>query len=789
MQRRIAFLWIACTAILTWVLNTSFGSIPAIGTFLDPISGFWRNAETKPFNTELTLRSGVREPVSVVFDSLDIPHVFATNDYDLYFAQGYLVARDRLWQMDFSTRAAAGRLSEILGPRALEYDKYQRRTGMTDGAHAFMQAFLTDDAYGAAVAAYADGVNAYILSLKPRDFPIEYKLLGFEPEPWSPLKTAYMVMNLTRTLSFSSSAVSMSNTRNLFGDEFMDHFFPFYPKGTEPIIPADTRWNFTPVPIPIAPDSRPMSSGTSPILPEKDHGIGSNNWAVHGSRTKSGHPILANDPHLDLTLPSIWYLAQLSLPGHSAKGVTFPGVPDVVLGFNEHSAWGATNVGNSALDVYALQLRNDATEYFHDGQWKPTTLKTEVIHVKGEPNVIDSVYYTHHGPIVYREGEKPYERRFETGQAIRWTGFTAEQPFKTFYLINRAKNYDDFKAALAYFDSPPQNLVFADRNGDVAIHLAGQFPLKWKGQGRYVSDGSDPRYDWAGWIPKEHNPFTHNPSRGFVSSANQHSVDPNYPYYLEWDYAPFTRGNVINEELSAVTDVVPDDMRRLQMNTRNRYAELVLDVLLATIDRSQLNPDELAGLDSLSSWSRRNDRDLVGPTIFSKWWSALHSNIWTDVYPEQGYFKRPNDQNTIQLILDDPNSQWLNGDAPFAERVTSTYRTSFEKLDPETMSWWHHLDASVDHILGLDSFGTGRLYASGDKQSVLALNGSNGPSWRLVAELGDSVVARGIYPGGQSGNPGSPRYMNFVADWAEGRLYPLPIMKQGVHPTITFIPN
>lgn len=806
MKRFIAIGWLIATVAITWVLNTPIGSVPALGAFLNPSDGFWRNAETAPFNASTTLTAGVQAPVSIVFDEHDIPHIFAENNHDLYFAQGYIVARDRLWQMDFSTRAASGRLSEVLGERALNYDRYQRRSGMTDGANAFLEAFMADAEYSVAVTAYAAGVNAYIQSLKPRDYPVEYKLLGFAPEEWTPLKTAFMVMNLNRTLSFHSSAVSMTHTRNRMGDAFMDQFFPYYPKDTDPIIPAGTNWDFVPLPIPAMLETRPISAlGPEGSLPEKDHGIGSNNWAVSPERSASGNALLANDPHLNLTLPSIWYMIQLGTDEFTAKGVTFPGVPDVVLGFNEHAAWGSTNVGNSALDVYALQLRDNGREYFHDGEWRPTTMKTETIAVKGGKAVIDTVYYTHQGPIVYREGEAKLTETFEAGQAIRWSGFIVKHAFKTFYLINRAKDYEDFKASLTYFDSPPQNLVFADRDGTISIHLAGLFPLKWKGQGRYVSDGSDPAYDWAGFIPKEHNPYTTNPKRGWVSSANQHSVDPSYPYYMEWDYAPFTRGNLINDELSRLTAATPDDMRRLMMNTRNRYAELVLDTLLVKVDAASLTSAESAALDSLRAWNRRNDRELVGPTLFSTWFDALHANIWNDAYPpDDKRFKRPNIANTIQHILDEPDSPWLNGNTPFPDRVTASFKKAIADLTDthgamdEDWAWWKTLNGHVPHLLGLDSFGSGVLYASGDKQSILALNGSHGPSWRLVAELGDTVKAQGIFPGGQSGNPGSPRYMNFLNDWVEGVLYPLPLMERNeggggsVPPrqsTITIKPN
>lgn len=778
MNRLLPIVQVVLLAAVTWALNTPLGGIPALGAFLDPMNGFWRNAETRPPDTRLMLTDGMSQPVTVEYDDHGIPHIYAETEADLYRAQGYVMARDRLFQMDFSTRAAAGRLSEVLGSRSLGFDRYQRRIGMGIGAERFLEALAKDTSYMAAVEAYAAGVNAYIATLKPHQYPLEYKLLGFQPEPWSSKKTAYMVMNLNKTLSFGTSAVGLSNTRTLLGADFVDRMYPYIPVQVEPIIPAGTRWEFAPVTVPEAPVSDPISQYSDMRIPESNPNIGSNNWAVHGSKTASGKPILANDPHLDLTLPSIWYLLQLTTPTHSAKGVGFPGVPDVILGFNEHIAWGATNVGNSALDVYALTLRNGATEYLHDGDWKPTGIRVEEIRVKGRPTVIDTVFTTHHGPIVVRDGETPYSRSFEAAQAIRWTGHLIDQPFKTFYLLNRARTYDDFKASLAFMDNPPQNLVYADRSGNIALHLAGRFPLKWHGQGRFVSDGTDPRYDWAGWIPKAHNPFVANPSRGFVSSANQHSTDAAYPYYFEWDFAPVNRGRVINDELSRMTDITPDDMRRLQMNTRSYFAETVLDTLLARLDVDALSGVHRQAIDTLRAWNKRNDRESGGPTLFNLWWSAIHTSIWNAHFPVQERYKKPSDQNTIQLILDDPDHAWLNTGKPLNAHIQDAFTATVDALDGD-WAWWRHLEGRADHLLGIPSLGTGVLYAGGDKNSVLALNGANGPSWRLVAEMGDSaVVAMGIYPGGQSGNPGSPRYNNFTADWAEGRLYPLPLRRK-----------
>ncbi|RYY35005.1 MAG: penicillin acylase family protein, partial [Sphingobacteriaceae bacterium] len=344
MQYVKAILSLAVTIALLWALQNKFGDIPPVGKLLNPVSGFWQNAESKNFVDEAELKlPGLKGRVTILFDEHRIPHIFAENDHDAYYAQGYITARDRLWQMDIQTRSASGRLAEVVGPKALEVDRNKRRMGMVYGAENTLKGMQQDKEVWEGAVAYADGINAYIAQLSPKDYPLEYKLLDYAPEKWTPINSAFLLKLMSNTLAGGSDQFAMTNTLNKFGTDVIKELFPNRPLHDEPIIPAGTKWNFSPVEIP-KPSKSFIAQMTEHKMPEKQEGIGSNNWAISGSKAASGYPILANDPHLNLTYPSIWYQVQLVTPTMNVYGVALPGAPGVVIGFNKKISWGVTNV-------------------------------------------------------------------------------------------------------------------------------------------------------------------------------------------------------------------------------------------------------------------------------------------------------------------------------------------------------------------------------------------------------------------------------------------------------------
>lgn len=771
-------------------LNTQFGTIPPLGKFFDPDAGFWANAELSLPNSDDFSFDELTGEVSVFFDERRVPHIFADNEYDLYFAQGYVTARDRLFQMEMQTYDAAGRLSENLGERTLSRDMGTRRLGMPYGAEKALEENKKDPEIFASLKAYSDGVNAYISSLSPKDYPVEYKILDFAPEEWTPLKTAQMLKNMTRILAAGSQDDRTSNTAMYFGDEFIEKFFSTKPALNDPIVPPTKEWDFERIPVQ-APDTlfKPASAVELKSF-QRPEGIGSNNWAVSGSKTESGYPILSNDPHLSLTLPSIWYEVQLHAPGLNTYGVSLQGVPGVIIGFNENTTWGTTNTGADVMDWYEIKFRDASKkEYWHDNQWKPTTTRIEEVKVKGQETVVDTVFYTHHGPVTkvesdINEGRKPVYH------ALRWIAHEYSNDLRNFYEFNRAKTYSDFEEAVKYWTAPAQNFVFATNEGDIGVYVSGKFPNKWEYQGRTVSDGTDPLYDWQGWIPTEQNPNIKNPERGFVSSANQESAAPDYPYYLEDDYAPYERGRRINDLLAGMNDITKEDIQEMQMDDYSYHASSILPQLLEWVNRDSLNNDEIEILTAVGNWNYYNSSDLRAPGVFRWWWSNLYSGIFNDEYRStEATLRYPSRDRVIEVMKAEPDFAFFDNietekNETREDVVTDTFKETVRELTNfygefgDNWNWGIMINNDFDHIAFIPGFGAENVYSSGGSESINATRNSWGPSWRMVVEVGPEVKGYGVYPGGASGNPGSPNYDSMLESWRTGELYELKFLKE-----------
>jgi penicillin amidase len=781
-------LTLALAGLLTFSLNTKWGSIPPLGKFMDPFQGFWKNAESKTTSSEREFAlDGLKAEVSVQFDDQRIPHIFADNNHDLYYTQGYLTAKDRLWQMDFQTRFAAGRLSEVIGPKALELDRFQRRMGMSYGAENMTRAMMADPEIAEIMQAYADGVNAYINSLKPGEYPIEFKILDYKPEAWTPLNSALLLKLMSATLASGSNEFYMSNILNKYGNEVVADLFPDYPYREDPIVPKGTKWQFNALKIPKAPEGNPVSGNATIKTKEKEEGIGSNNWALSASKTSTGYPMLANDPHLDLTLPAIWYQVQLVNPSMNVCGVSIPGAPGVIIGFNQKVAWGVTNVASDVLDWYQVQFKDKSHQtYLYNNEWKPVKTRVETIQVRGGETVSDTVYYTHHGPVVYLQNQKPKDfakaNNIPEGYALRWIAHDESNDVRTFYMLNKANNYDDYRKALTYFTAPAQNFLFASIDNDIAITPNGYFPLKWKTQGKFLLDGGNPANDWQGRIPAEQNPTVKNPPRGFVSSANQFSTDPTYPYYLNWEFSGYERGHRINKRLTVMTKATVDSLRNLQNDNYSILAENILSTLVSGVDQTKLNAEEKKAFSLVSKWNKFYDAKEIGASIFEIWQKQVQKEIWDDEFGgKNSPMRYPSRDRTVQLLLAEPTAKWYdNTNTPQKETkndiLLKSFKFSVDSLKrgygPMSDQWqWANVKHThVPHLAKIAGFGTKTLFNGGSKTSVNATSESNGPSWRMIIALGKDLKAYGVYPGGESGNPGSFYYDDMVNTWSEGRL-------------------
>jgi penicillin amidase len=777
------FICLGISVALAVVLSLPIGQAPPLGALLSPFHGFWQNAYSEDdLALDQVALSGLSVPVEVLYDEHLIPHLFAANEKDLFQVQGFVTAQHRLWQMEFQTMAAAGRLSEIVGPQALDYDRMQRRKGLTFGAEAGLVYIQKEDPETfRLIVAYAEGVNQYISSLTDGRLPLEYKLLNYRPEPWSAYKTVLLLKYMADML-VGDKDLEFTNLRQLIGAEWMEKLFPDFPTENDPVIEASKKWLFQPLPVTkpeniIYPDSTLLIDP----LPSPESGIGSNNWAISGKKTKNGHPILANDPHLSLNMPSLWYAMQLSTPEYSVKGATLPGALGVISGFNESIAWGVTNATRDLRDWYAITFKGvEREEYFYDGQWRQSEKGIEEIKVKNEISYFDTIIYTHYGPVVYDDSFRANGQKVNF--ALKWTAHDGSNEQRTFLALNRGKDHDDFLEALDHYVAPAQNFVFASSSGDIAIKVQGKFPLKWEGQGKYLMDGSNPAFEWQGFIPSDQNPSTLNPERGFVSSANQHSVDPSYPYYIFDPSFEHYRNRRLNNRLKELTRISIEDMKALQFDNFHLHASEALPVMLAFLleeRTSPLIPEEEGLLKELQKWNFYTSPRQSEPPLFTEWWNALEEMVWGKWKKAGRPVLFPNNYQTTQLLREEPESNIFDDpDTPKKETggywVEQSFKTMAKTIRErrekgEDPSWAAYKKTSIQHLVpNFKAFGYFNVPTGGGRGVLNATSERHGASWRMVVEMGEEVKAFGIYPGGQSGNPGSKFYGNFIKKWSNG---------------------
>ncbi|MBA4301669.1 penicillin amidase [Algoriphagus alkaliphilus] len=774
------FLVLAITIALAMLVSRPIGQIPPLAPLLDPNHGFWQNtlSEDQLAEEEINIEN-LSAPVEVVFDKNLIPHIFAQNELDLYRAQGYVTAQHRLWQMEFQTMAAAGRVSEIVGPIALELDRMTRRKGLAFGAEVGLKYIEENDPETLRlVEAYTDGVNQYISKLSDARLPVEYKILNYRPEPWSAYKSLLLLKYMSDML-VGDRDLEYSNLRKILGDSKLNKLFPDFPTENDPVIESEKVWDFTPIPV-NKPDSvtYPDDALLLDPLSQPVEGTGSNNWAVAGKKTQNGNPILANDPHLSLNLPSLWFSMQLSTPTYTVKGATLPGALGVISGFNQDIAWGVTNATKDARDWYKITFQDESRKTYKFGdEWIATDFRIEAIKVKGQDTFIDTVVYTHHGPVVYDKSFR--SERQDVNFALKWTVHMGSNEQRTFIQMNKAKDYADYNAALDFYASPAQNFVFASKSGDIGMRIQGKFPLKWEGQGKFFMDGADPKMEWQGFIPNAHNPATLNPERGFVSSANQHPVDRSYPYYVFDNSYEHYRNRHLNRKLREMNQITVEDMKMLQFDDYNLQAAEGLPVLIKLLGTHITeSPDAEKYLNELKSWDYFADPNQKGQTLYAIWSAETFESIWRE-FMNGPPVARPNSYQTVELLNKSPKDSIF--DVKSQEGIqTAEYHVkagfdsmlvAMKKWEAEEgdYTWANFKKTTIQHLVpNFKSFSASNVYTGGGSGMLNATGSRHGASWRMVVELGPEIQAFGVYPGGQSGNPGSRFYANFIPIWANG---------------------
>jgi penicillin amidase len=757
-----------------------------------------------PVDGELKV-PGLREPVEVRRDRWGVPHIYARNLHDLYFAQGYVTASERLFQIEFSYRTGSGRLSELVGEAALPLDRFIRTLGWNRAARRQVAAW--DDLSMDIARAAAAGTRAWIDHMPAQ--PVEYDILQSEPlrldEEDAIVAAACGGLFMAWTLSANWDAELLrAQLADALGWELMTELFPATP--TVPTVMVAGKDG--------GPASRRHAFELLRQAPKFPSGQGSNNWVVSGRRTKTGMPLLANDPHVFAQVPSVWFEVHLVAPGVNVRGVALPFATAVLLGHNERIAWGCTNVGGDTQDLYREQLNAEGTAALYDGAWEPLTIHREEIPVRGraEPEVLE-VKETRHGPILdsYLVGMSEInavEGRIEQTYALQWVGFEHSVSVGTVHRLNTAGNFDEFRAALADWSCPGQNFVYADVDGNIGYQATGWHPIRRRGDGAVPAPGWSPEFGWDGWVPFEEMPWSYNPEQGFLCTANQKIHDDSYPYLLGQDFLPPFRSRRIAQMITEVERHDADSFARMQSDWLSLPARGLVPLLL---ELEPADDRQKQALGVLREWDCRLAPDSSGAAIYQVWCIRLSEAILLprlgrELY-EHFYSKRQwsNEFQTMVLprLLEFPSAAWFGREG--SEARDDALRASLdEALDEltrrlgEDMTAWSwgaihpiryvgRIGAAVPDLAEL--FTAGEAPWGGDEMTVNQGTFEPGAdeyatavvaSWREIIDLSDLDASRGTHTVGQSGNPASPHWNDLFPLWSTGRHHPLPFSRPAV---------
>lgn len=760
--------------ILIYFLQHPIGKIPPLGKFLNPFTGCWQQASHEVPHEEKIWFQGLNDTVTVSFDARMVPHIFAQQATDAITVQGYLHARYRLWQMDMTTRLAGGHLSEVAGAATIDIDRKMRRLGMVFAAEQSTKSMLADSQTHHILMSYCLGVNYFIHQLHYKEYPLEYKLMDFSPEDWTPLKTGLMLKFMADKLSGRTQDFELTLIKQLIGED-VNALFPLHLIEEYPVIGLPTHISQTTDTSTALHPNLNVNATTIP-MEDKGDGIGSNNWAIDGSKSQSGYPILCNDPHLPFNLPAIWYENQLCTPNYNCYGVSLPGAPQIVIGFNDSISWGFTNGYRDVKDFFEVTYTDNSHTKIQRNQGEELLQKRiEIIKVKNASDQIDTVYYSSLGPIMY-DASYPKSGFLSKSFIVRWMGHEATNELKALVDLNQSQNYNQFQQAIFHFQCPHQNMVYADVAGNIAMWSQGQFEFQQAEQGRFVEDATT--FTIPSQIPVSNNPHELNPSKHYVMSANQINTSR--------DYAFAYHGIFSEDRAKRLTHLLQQDslfslrsMMQMQLDPYWQNAADLLPWLLSQLPASMTKSQNTA-LALLKNWDYKATAECKAATLYSIWFDELQHSLYDDEFGTQlSNVEYPNPRVTIQWLKSNVSFRFYdNVNTPLIETKRDIIWQSFQAMvlqvnsQPDTR-WYIYKNSTAQHLGKIDAFSVSAIHTDGGKGMVNAAGSKEGPSWRMIVHMKPGIEAYGIYPGGQDGNPGSPFYVNMISDWSKGSYYQL----------------
>lgn len=774
--------------------------------------------------------AGLSGEVEVVRDSLGIPHIYADTVEDLFIAQGYVHAQDRFFQMDFWRHISAGRLAEMFGSSQVETDTFLRALDWDGLAERQYDAESEDTRR--VLDAYASGVNAYLAERSPAELGFEYTIIDvlardYDPEPWTPVHSLAWGKVMSWELGGNGDwEIERAMVAGTVGADRTGQVFPPYPFDRHPVIvpdgggePPSTLEAVASLPgdalLPLDATADALAAIDTLLGTGGEGTIGSNSWAVSGTHTPTGAPILANDPHLGSQMPSIWYQVGLHCRTVSEAcpfdvvGFSFAGVPGVVIGHNADIAWGFTNVGPDVQDLYIEKVNpDDESQYEYRGEWLDMDVRTETIRVAGGDPVEVTIRTTRHGPIISDSYGKlddfddaGVDRPDPYAVALRWTGLDDVPSIASPILgINTASNWDEFRAAAEQFTVPAQNLLYADTSGNIGYQMPGAIPIRSAGDGTWPVPGWTGEYEWTGYVPFAELPNSYNPASGWIVTANNAVVDDGYPYAITEDWSHGYRARRIVDLVASNLGVGIDGHATIQFDSYDLSAEHLRPYVLAALPAPS-DDTERDAISALESWDLQNFAGSTGSAVWNAIWRHLlirtfNDEVPEDFWPEGGsrWFE------AVRLLVDEPSDPWWDDvSTPATETRDDIVRIAFDDamaelrglMGDDVAAWtWGdiHTITFTNQSLGEsgiglieDRFNRGPFPVSGSTSvpNAVGWNTDEGyevdwlPSMRMLVDLGDLSRSRAVHTTGQSGHTDHPHYDDMIPIWLAGDTAPM----------------
>ena len=739
--------------------------------------------------------AGLTAEARVIRDERGVPHIYASNEHDLYFLTGYVTAQERLWQMDMVRHATQGRLSELFKRDMFNTDYFLRALGMSDKSRVVLE--KEDPAILATLQAYTDGVNAWIAGCGNK-LPPEFKVLGYKPEQWT-------MIDITNIIGFIGWDLASSN----LSDE-INNYKLGRKLGPEKASELDANWNL--VDEVVFPkfkiDNRLIDSAMEAIGSMKkleELGIvtlsGSNNWAVSGSRSETGKPILSNDMHLGFNVPGFWMQVHQVIPGKlNVTGVIFPGEPFIVAGHNDRIAWGMTNLSVDDIDLFVETVDSTGNNYLYNGEWLPFRVAEQVLKMNDDSSQMRTIKYTHHGPVI--SGMQGIDDAVLT---MCWSGFDYSDEIRAVYLLNRAGNWDEFRAALSNFRSISQNFAYADVDGNIGLNTGGGIPVR-KGTGLLPRRGDTGEYEWKGYVPFELLPSSYNPEEGFVSSANQRTVGKDYPFFISGEFSMPYRILRIREMAAEKQVLGIDDFKRMITDNHSAYAKMLTPVILKGAEAlTAPGKTESAVIEELKGWDYAMDASLMAPTLFEFIRMEMARQLLGDELDELygAPLGRQHDFYIYTLMKEGPDEWVDNVDTPEKETMDMiTARSISAAVDTltarygefgENWQWGKIHTFTLEHPMGgvkiLDrllqlnskTYGVGGSYHTVEPYAYKDnFRTNHGASERHIFNTADWDRSLTVIPTGTSGIPGSPFYLSQTDTYVNNGFYSDPFSDSAV---------